>query len=99
VQIDNTLLNIQGVKKVQTIKGKIPRDNENKTQFSKTDSHSEIRSPAQREIYTPPHLCAKSSKIFSTKMKHKPKPCTRKETIKIMAEINQVENRKQNHNQ
>jgi hypothetical protein len=54
-------------------------------------SHSEIKSTTQRQIYTSPHLCEKSRKISSPKMKSKSKTSTRKETIKIMAGINQVE--------
>jgi uncharacterized Zn-finger protein len=48
-----------------------------------------------RGKFIPLHTCVRKAEIsLSTEMKSKPKASTRKETIKIMAEINQVQNKK-----
>jgi hypothetical protein len=65
-----------------------------KTQCTKIYAHSEIRGTAQRQLYFSSPVFQKKNDLISPKRKSKHKASKRKEMIKIMAEINEVENRK-----
>jgi hypothetical protein len=65
-----------------------------KTQCTKIYAHSEIRGTAQRQLYFSSPVFQKKNDLISPKRKSKHKASKRKEMIKSMAEINQIENKK-----